>query len=74
MDVIDLSGIDANSKLAGDQAFTLVAAFTRSAGQLTMSVEGDGYAVRGDTNGDGAADFGFTVMAGDPLAASAFLL
>lgn len=55
-DWIDLSGIDANTDLEGDQAFVRVEAFTGAAGELTavyrmywstsflMDVDGDGQA------------------------------
>lgn len=54
-DKIDLSKIDANSGLAGDQAFVFLGAtaFTNVAGQLRY----DGGLLSGDVNGDGLADF-----------------
>jgi hypothetical protein len=61
-DRIDLSGIDANLGLAGDQAFTIItgAAFT-AAGQLAISFEsradGDFTIVQGNTDGTPSADF-----------------
>ena len=58
-DRIDLSGIDANANVAGDQAFTLVSAFTGTAGQIRLaysSASGDTW-VQGDVNGDSVADF-----------------
>ncbi|TCZ58607.1 M10 family metallopeptidase C-terminal domain-containing protein [Roseicella aquatilis] len=62
-DKIDLSQIDANTALAGDQAFTLLmsgAAFTGTAGQLRL-VTGIGTPViEGDVNGDKIADFKIT--------------
>jgi Ca2+-binding RTX toxin-like protein len=57
VDLIDLTLIDANSAIAGDQAFTFigVAAFTNVAGQLRYSsVDG---LLQGDANGNGVADF-----------------
>jgi len=58
-DRIDLASIDANSVLAGDQAFDLVAAFSGQAGQLVFAQipASTNYLVQGDTNGDGIADF-----------------
>jgi Ca2+-binding RTX toxin-like protein len=55
IDRIDLSAIDANTLVAGNQAFTFVGsrAFSRVAGQLRYS----GGILSGDTNGDGVADF-----------------
>ena len=61
LDQIDLSLIDANTKVAGNQAFTFIgsAAFSM-AGQLRVTSEGSGFSkvtwVEGDTNGDGVAD------------------
>ena len=58
-DTIDLTGVDANSLIGGDQAFAFIgtAAFGNSAGELRYEqVSGDTY-ITGDTNGDGIADF-----------------
>jgi Ca2+-binding RTX toxin-like protein len=55
-DKIDLSLIDANTLVGGDQAFTWIGnnnAFTGVAGQLTLH----GSYVEGDANGDMIADF-----------------
>ncbi len=62
-DVIDLSGIDANSLLADDQAFTFVAGFTKVAGQATLTyVAGTNITtLRVDINGDGKADFAIAI-------------
>jgi serralysin len=66
VDKIDLSGIDANVNVAGNQAFTFIGAerFHKVAGELHFYhpgvVMGRPYAdtyVSGDTNGDGKADF-----------------
>ncbi|HEX8240488.1 MAG TPA: calcium-binding protein [Allosphingosinicella sp.] len=58
-DRIDLSAIDANSALPGDQAFAFIttAAFTGSAGQLRYSGDGTDTWLEADVDGDGAADF-----------------
>lgn len=59
-DRIDLSGIDANFGVAGDQAFTWIGsgAFTGVAGQLrVVSAAGPTMQVQGDMNGDSAPDF-----------------
>ena len=58
-DLIDLSAVDANSALAGDQAFAFIGtgAFTNVAGQLRYEQIGGNTYVFGDTNGDGIADF-----------------
>jgi len=60
-DRLDLKAIDANSKAAGDQAFTFQATagahFTGVAGQLHYVVSGANTIVEGDINGDKIADF-----------------
>jgi Ca2+-binding RTX toxin-like protein len=80
-DLIDLSGIDANANVGGNQAFTIVDAFTGVAGQLTVTSSWRGQSWQGDINGDGVADIAFLVtVAGETgqgtpvLAASDFLL
>ncbi|WP_408589829.1 cadherin-like domain-containing protein [Novosphingobium sp.] len=57
-DRIDLSGIDANDVLAGDQAFTFLGtgAFT-GLGQLRLGTDGGHAALFGNTTGDLTADF-----------------
>jgi Ca2+-binding RTX toxin-like protein len=58
-DKIDLSGVDANTVLAGDQAFGFIgaSAFTGTAGELRYeNISGSTY-ITGDTDGDGHADF-----------------
>ncbi|MGB8811863.1 MAG: M10 family metallopeptidase C-terminal domain-containing protein, partial [Paracoccaceae bacterium] len=54
-DRVDLRAIDAETNLAGDQAFHFIggAAFGRDAGELRFSA---GFLI-GDVNGDGVADF-----------------
>jgi serralysin len=54
-DHIDLRGIDANTSVSGNQAFSFIGKsdFTNKAGQLKFS----GGVLSGDVNGDGAADF-----------------
>jgi Ca2+-binding RTX toxin-like protein len=58
-DKLDLSGIDANATVAGNQAFawTGTGAFFKSAGDLWIAAYDQGTYVRGDTNGDAIADF-----------------
>ena len=61
-DFIDLSLIDAKTGQPLDQDFTLVDAFSGSQGELVVAYHATGpYAgfttVRGDVDGDGAADF-----------------
>ena len=59
LDRIDLSGIDARTNVTGDQAFSLVASFTRVSGQLTRTYSSttNTTTISGDVNGDGVADF-----------------
>jgi Ca2+-binding RTX toxin-like protein len=56
-DILNLSAIDADSATAGDQAFTLVSAFTRVAGQIELTFSGGTTTLRLDVNGDGIADY-----------------
>ena len=62
-DKIDLSAIDANSKLAGHQDFTFIAgndaSFTKTAGELAWHTEAatGRTVIQGDINGDGVHDF-----------------
>ena len=58
-DVINLSTIDARTDVAGDQAFTLVSAFSGQSGQMTLTFNASaGFTVlAADVNGDGVGDF-----------------
>ena len=73
-DKIDLSGIDANSKVGRDQGFSYIGAkaFTGVAGQLDY-LNG---ILAGDTNGDKVADFeiAITLVGGTPLVSTDFVL
>ncbi len=65
-DRIDLSDIDANTTIAGNQAFGFVpydwsGAFTGVAGQLRVTYSSGTYTVLGDLDGDRAADVQFSV-------------
>ena len=77
-DLIDLSTIDANTVLGGNQAFAFIGngAFTNVAGQLRFSsVAGQQYTtVEGDVNGDGKADFQIGLFGTLALAAADFVL
>ncbi|WP_374301061.1 hypothetical protein [Paracoccus sp. (in: a-proteobacteria)] len=58
-DRIDLSGIDAATAAAGNQAFGFIGgtAFSGRSGQLRAELRADGTHVLGDVNGDRKADF-----------------
>lgn len=75
-DRIDLSAVDANSLVAGDQAFTFIgkATFGGHAGELRYSVVGGSAVVLGDTNGDAHADFAILLTKVTALVAGDFLL
>jgi hypothetical protein len=76
-DKIVLTGIDANTLVAGDQAFTFIgsAAFSHAAGQLRFESDGHGNTIlSGDVNGDGIADFQVQLAGTITLVSSDFLL
>jgi hypothetical protein len=75
-DRLDLSGIDANTTLAGNQAFawTGTGAFFKSAGDLWIAAYNSGTFVRGDTNGDAIADFEVYLVGTSGLAATDIIL
>ena len=71
-DKMDVSAIDANPVLAGDQAFTLVASFTGAAGQLVFDAAS--HVAQFDQNGDGFADLEIQLTGVASVAASDFVL
>jgi serralysin len=75
VDKIRLSEIDANSGVAGNQAFTFIgnAAFSGAAGQLRTYSQGGQNYLAGDVNGDGLADFTINTGAGAPVVGDIFL-
>ena len=75
-DKVGLSAIDANTKLAGDQAFTFIGAdaFHNKAGELRYVKSGGDTYVHGDVNGDGKADFSILFDANITFKAGDFLL
>ena len=75
-DRIDLRGLDANSALAGDQAFTFVgqAAFSGTAGELRFAFQNGETVLTGDTNGDAVADVFLRVSDQTTLVKADFLL
>jgi serralysin len=74
-DRIDLSFIDADTTVAGDQAFLQVAAFTGAAGQLSLTYDAGAQqtTLAVDVNGDGLADFAL-LIAGEHLSAAGGVL
>ena len=75
-DLIGLSGIDANTGVGGDQAFTFIgaAAFSGVAGQLRAQVGGGTTMVSGDVNGDSAADLAIKLTGSHALTGANFIL
>jgi Ca2+-binding RTX toxin-like protein len=75
-DRIDLAGIDANSSVAGNQAFTFVGtgAFTGASGQLRYGVFGTTAVVEADINGDRVADLQIAVNNIAALSGADFIL
>lgn len=73
-DRIDLSALDANTRLSGNQSFVLADRFTQTAGQMVLTGQDGGYRVEVDVNGDGVADFGLNVITGTPLTNGDFFL
>jgi len=75
-DRIDLSAIDADTGVAGNQGFTFIgaAAFHHIAGELRAAQAAGITTVSGDVNGDGLADFAITLAGTIVLAAPDFAL
>ena len=75
-DVINLSGIDADTLLAGDQDFDFIgsAPFSGTRGELRAHNVGANTIVAGDANGDGNADFSILVVGVHDLHATDFSL
>lgn len=63
LDRINLSRLDANSLMPGNQAFVIVAGrqFTGKAGELLVIQTNRSTKIRGDTDGDGTRDFSIWV-------------
>jgi len=75
-DKIQLSGIDADTTVAGNQAFHWIAkaAFSGDAGELRYAVSGSKTVVYGDDDGDRVADFHIDLSGKLTLAAGDFIL
>ncbi|MGF6226694.1 Ca2+-binding RTX toxin-like protein [Inquilinus ginsengisoli] len=75
-DLIDLSGIDANTGAAGDQAFSFIgnSLYSGTAGELRFANTAPGVVtIAGDVNGDGTSDFHINLY-GSSVTASDFVL
>ncbi|HEU0099487.1 MAG TPA: calcium-binding protein [Allosphingosinicella sp.] len=78
-DKIDLSRIDANTLVAGDQAFTWIGsnAFSGTAGELRIeNLNGSGWLLLGDTDGNGFGDLRIVLdlQGPTPLSGADFIL
>jgi Ca2+-binding RTX toxin-like protein len=75
-DKIHLSGVDANSLVAGDQAFTFIStsAFSGAAGELRYVRSGGNTSIYGDLDGDAVADFQININGEHTLVSSDFVL
>lgn len=76
VDKVDLRGIDSNSGVAGDQAFSWIgtSAFSGTAGELRYVFDGTDTWLQGDFTGDGAADFEIVFAGSLTLFATDFYL
>jgi len=80
-DIIDLTAIDANTTVSGNQAFALIQGvhFSGTAAELLIREDTDADGrdltlIEGDVNGDGVADFQLTLMGSHELEESSFAL
>ncbi len=71
-----MSPIDANSELAGNQAFKFIgsAAFSDKAGELRYALSGSNTYIQGDVNGDGTTDFAVLLTRGLKMVGADFFL
>jgi Ca2+-binding RTX toxin-like protein len=75
-DKIELAAIDANTGVAGNQAFSFIgtALYTGVAGQLRTSTVGSVTTIAGDVNGDSVSDFHIQLTGAIALVAGDFVL
>ncbi|MEQ1651635.1 MAG: M10 family metallopeptidase C-terminal domain-containing protein [Hyphomicrobium sp.] len=75
-DKIDLSSIDANVRIAGNQTFAWIgaSAFHKRAGEVHTVKMSGGLFIEGDINGDARADFQIQIKTLTALAATDFVL
>ena len=72
-DIIDLSGIDAEAGVPGNQAFHFITtAFGGNVGELRAKVSGSDLIVLGDINGDRVADFAILLQGVAGVTAAVF--
>ena len=64
-DRIDLSDIDANINLGGDQDFYFVSSFSRHAGEAKLTYNGTNTILQLDVDGDGKADYQLNIQGVD---------
>jgi serralysin len=76
VDTINLSGIDANTRSYGNQAFTFIGTqgFHKVAGELKAYLSGGHTHLAGDVNGDGFADFTIKALGTHTFARADFVL
>ncbi len=76
IDKIDLRGVDANTGLAGNQAFSFIgtAAFSGTVGELRYAFDGTDTWLQGDFTGDEVADFEIVFTANVSLLVTDFYL
>jgi Ca2+-binding RTX toxin-like protein len=75
-DFIDLSSIDANAGVGGNQAFDFIGstAFSNTAGELRATTSSGNTIIAGDADGDGNADFSILAVGVTGLTAGDFIL
>jgi len=75
-DRVDFHLIDANTGVAGNQAFTFIgqAAFSGTAGELRYAQVSTNAGIAGDVNGDGLTDFSLSLTGTHALTAGDFVL
>jgi Ca2+-binding RTX toxin-like protein len=75
-DKVALNAIDANTLVAGDQAFAFIgsSAFHNIAGELRLTGSGTTFLAEGDVSGDGVADFSILFQNTAPIGQIDFIL
>lgn len=75
-DRVDLSALDANTGMAGNQAFTFIGTglYTHHAGELRYASNSGQTTIAGDVDGDGTSDFHIILTGAITLQAADFVL